>query len=275
LYQEASDDLVAAYASGIDAQSVAGLRIELAQGVSGWVAANVQTVMNSDPSLDLRRVWQSADLPLRSCLSTPLLADDTLVGVLSLYSTATQAFSDQHRRNAESLAGQLGGLLRDTQARGRPAPALELVTPRLVLRSHASSETHSPNSAAVLLVEFSDAVGADSEKAGAVLEHTASLIQRSIRAGDVVLRYGPKQLLVILPQTDGTTARAIAGRIGCDLDSSNHVTAGEGILPPHAEIGVAFVPRDGVLLESVVVAARRRLQTREPGQDDSVSGHVH
>jgi diguanylate cyclase (GGDEF)-like protein len=196
------------------------------------------------------------------------------VGVLSLYSTATQAFSDEHRRNAESLARQLGGLLRDTQARGRTAPALELVTPRLVLRSHASSETQSPNSAAVLLVEFSNAVGADSEEAGAVLEHTASLIQRSIRAGDVVLRYGPKQLLVILPQTDGTTARAIAeDRLG--PDSSNHVTAGEGIPPSHAQIGVAFVPRDGVLLESVVVAARRRLQTGEPGQDDSVSGHVH
>jgi putative nucleotidyltransferase with HDIG domain len=67
LYQEASDDLVAAYASGIDAQSVAGLRTELAQGGSGGCERS--NPLNSDPSLDLRRVWQSADLPL-SCLST-------------------------------------------------------------------------------------------------------------------------------------------------------------------------------------------------------------
>jgi GAF domain-containing protein len=101
---------------GIDAQSVTGLRIELAHGVSGWAGANVQTVLNSDPCLDLGSVWRSADSPLKSCLSTPLLAGDALVGVLTLYSTAKQAFDDGHRRTVESLARQLAEALTDRQA---------------------------------------------------------------------------------------------------------------------------------------------------------------
>jgi len=275
LYQETTDDLVAAYAAGINAQLVAGLRIELAQSVSGWVAANLQTSVNSDPALDLRGIWRSAGPALRSCLSMPLLADDTLVGVLSIYSTVTQAFSDEHRRSVDTAGRKLGKLVRDTLADVRPARALEPMTPRLASRSRASSETQSPNSAAILVVEFSDALVADSEKAGAVLEYTASLLQRTTRSGDVVLRYGPNQLLVILPQTDAATARAIAGRIGCDLASTCQGTGSEGTVAFHAQIGLALVPQDGVLLDSVVDAARRRLEAGERAQDDGLSGHVH
>jgi putative nucleotidyltransferase with HDIG domain len=275
LYREGSDDLVAACATGIDAQLVTGLRIELTHGVSGWVAANRQTVLNSDPCIDLRSVSRSANPLLKSCLSTPLLANDTLVGVLSLYSTGKQAFDDGHRRKVESLARQLAKVLRDKQADIHPPPTLESVAPPVVLRSHASSQSQAPNSAAVLLVEFSDGLEGDGDKAGAAVEHTASLIQRSIRAGDVVLRYGPDQLLVILPQTDSATARTIAERIGCDLESAYQETDGEGALPIRVQIGVAFVPRDGVLLDSVVVAARRRLTTAESVQDETVGGPVH
>src|SRR5207237_4682197 len=53
LYDRASDDLEARHAVGESASLVRGMRIGLGQRLSGWVAANRQTIANSDASLDL------------------------------------------------------------------------------------------------------------------------------------------------------------------------------------------------------------------------------
>src|SRR5262245_22033848 len=86
-------ELVCAIASGEHASIVTGLRIPLGQRLSGWVGAHRQTISNSDPVLDLGDTARSVTPRLRSCLSTALLVNDTLVGVLSLYSELNQAFT--------------------------------------------------------------------------------------------------------------------------------------------------------------------------------------
>ena len=86
LYDARADELEAKHATGEATSVVKGLRIPLGQRLSGWVAANRQTILNSDPSLDLGEVARCVTPRLRSCLSTPLLCDDSLVGVLTLYS---------------------------------------------------------------------------------------------------------------------------------------------------------------------------------------------
>ena len=68
VYDMESDDLVAAHASGDNAALVSGLRIGLGQRLSGWVAANRQSIRNSDPVLDLGEaaraiVAQTQELP--------------------------------------------------------------------------------------------------------------------------------------------------------------------------------------------------------------------
>src|SRR5687767_4711715 len=49
VYDAALDELVAAHASGENATHFAGLRIARGQRLTGWVAANKQTILNSDP----------------------------------------------------------------------------------------------------------------------------------------------------------------------------------------------------------------------------------
>ena len=60
VYNTESDELVLAAADGEHAQHLGGLRIPRGQRLSGWVAANKQTILNSDPTLDLGKlpaVW--------------------------------------------------------------------------------------------------------------------------------------------------------------------------------------------------------------------------
>jgi GAF domain-containing protein len=79
----------------------------MGQRLSGWVAANRQTIVNSDPMLDLGEVARALKPPLRSCLSTPLMAANELVGVLTVYSTHREAFTEDHRRLVEVVARQV------------------------------------------------------------------------------------------------------------------------------------------------------------------------
>jgi len=107
LYDRASDDIAARYVVGDGGSQVRGLRIPLGQRLSGWVAANRQTISNSDASLDLGEAAAAQSPRLRSCLSTPLILDAELIGVLTVYSPQVRAFSEDHSRIIEAVAKQV------------------------------------------------------------------------------------------------------------------------------------------------------------------------
>ena len=106
-YDHATDEIEARHVTGSAGPLIKGLRIQLGQRLSGWVAANRQTIANSDPTLDLGEVARTSVPRLRSCLSTCLVCDGQLVGVLSLYADLPDAFSDDHRRVIEVIARQI------------------------------------------------------------------------------------------------------------------------------------------------------------------------
>jgi hypothetical protein len=86
IYDSSKDELEAQFSSGDGAGVVRGMRVELGHGLSGWVAANRRTIVNSNPILDLGDLARSDTASLRSSLSAPLLARDELIGVITLYS---------------------------------------------------------------------------------------------------------------------------------------------------------------------------------------------
>ena len=111
-YDVSRDELEATYAVGTQAASVRGIRVPLGQRLSGWVAANRQTILNSDAVLDLGDIARGAEPRLRSCLSTALLSDDDLFGVLTLYSSDAQGFTENHGRRLEAVSHQVAPKVR-------------------------------------------------------------------------------------------------------------------------------------------------------------------
>src|SRR5262249_4465798 len=110
----------ARHASGELSPFVCDLEIQLGTRLSGWVAANRQTIVNSDPVLDLGEIATSGAQRLRSCLSAALVSNDTLIGVLSLYSTSDN-FSDDHRRIVEAVARHIARTCHRAAQSGRNA----------------------------------------------------------------------------------------------------------------------------------------------------------
>jgi putative nucleotidyltransferase with HDIG domain len=117
-----TDSLVATFVSGLHAEVITGTTMRVGQRLSGWVAANRQTIVNSDAALDLGNLALELDpVPLR-CLSTAIGAEP-VIGVLTVYSTRRQPFTDTHVQVVEAIAGGLGTLLQT----GHDQPSLREV----------------------------------------------------------------------------------------------------------------------------------------------------
>ena len=286
VYDVAADELCAAHASGENAAHFTGLRIARGQRLTGWVAANKQTILNSDPVLDLGEVARTMTPRLRSCLSTPLLSESELVGVLTLYSTHRDAYTEDHRRVVEVVARQISPTVRDSALRdqhrvtglgGQLAGLPNAQHLKRLVAFEMSGETFE-STLSIILIQIAphkttrrrvSRLGGD-QALGAVADAT----RKVLRGGDVLFRYANSELLVLLTQTSAETAAQVALRISEKVDEYDPAPSGhenEGIA---VTLGIATAPSDGINVDSLIEAARGR-QCDPSGESHTNPRSVH
>ena len=106
-FDSKSDSLISGHVIGDSNRLIVGLTIPLGQRVTGWAGANRRTAMNSDASLDLAQIARGFQPHLVSAISTPLTAQDRLIGVLTAYSLQPEAFDEGHRYTFEHVCATL------------------------------------------------------------------------------------------------------------------------------------------------------------------------
>jgi diguanylate cyclase (GGDEF)-like protein/putative nucleotidyltransferase with HDIG domain len=266
IYDASADELEAKHALGDAASVVKGLRIQLGQRLSGWVAANRQTILNSDPSLDLGEVARCMTPRLRSCLSTPLLCDDTLVGVLTLYAATQDGFTEDHRRIVEVVARQIGHTFKsaaefDNSARRDPMTGL----PNLVQLEHLvdSAGMGTVTRASLLLI---DVVGLKEintlhgrSTGDDVLRHVVRQTRAGLRVADILFRYGSDEFVALLNDTDPDTAIVVASRIRDSIREQPFVLKSGSTATIEATVTPVCAPRDGRSLHDLMSTARMRM----------------
>jgi hypothetical protein len=86
-YVEEKDSLVPTVALGFDRSILTSLEIRLGERLSGWVAASRRRQLDADARLDL-----DDNTMLRSAISTPIVRDGAIVGVMTLYGEEKSCF---------------------------------------------------------------------------------------------------------------------------------------------------------------------------------------
>jgi len=241
LYEEETDELAAVHTTGEQAGVINGLRMPVGQRLSGWVAAARQSIRNSDPVLDLGDAARAVVPRLRSSLSTPLILDRKLVGVLSLYSPAREAFSEEHQRIVEVVAAQISGKIFDIAGREiQRSAALSDSHVGLPNRTHLTEflrgqqgleDSTRPISA--IVISASGATFSPSDLAVSPIMHA---VRRNVRSGDLIFSLGERSVAVVLLRTDRHAAEMLRGRIAASLNALGNTDAavnlywaGEGI----------------------------------------------
>ena len=109
LIEAATGELVFRQAVGEAARVMIGLRLKPSQGIAGWAAAHRQTVLASDAGSDPRfygDATRGTGFVTRDLVAVPLIARDTVVGIIELLNKREGTFSQGDLWLIESVAAQ-------------------------------------------------------------------------------------------------------------------------------------------------------------------------
>jgi GGDEF domain-containing protein len=270
-YDHNRDELVAEHAVGEDTALVKGLRIPLGQRLSGWVAANRQIIVNSDPILDLGDVARSTIPRLKNCLSAPIVDNDEIVGVLTLYSTNAEGFSSDHRRIIELVATEAAPTFnRVSQVEMSFDRQLFADLPGIrqleqSIQSARSRQLGSRPEFTLLAIEvlglqqlnLSHSRKMNDDLLRFVVSHT----RNALRLSDTLYRVCDDNFVAFLGQADEDTARAIADRIR-DSVRERPIEFRQFPIAVNVEVMRVPAPARGQSLQDVF--DKMRLQGRQP-----------
>jgi diguanylate cyclase (GGDEF)-like protein/putative nucleotidyltransferase with HDIG domain len=274
VYDPETDDLEARHAIGEAAPLVKGMRISIGQRLSGWVGANRQTIMNSDPVLDLGEMARAVTPRLRNCLSSPLILNGELVGVLTLYSAGRESFTEDHRRIIEVVANQTGQTFKHDFETEVPVgrDLLTLLPDLSQLETLASTDIHHCMTDSPLTLMMIDVVGLEQinkehgRAAGdEVLRHVARIIRFEVHVPDILFRYRGNEFVALLHSSDSATIEAVSHRI-VDNCRQNQLVLRSGIVL-NLDLAVSCIhgPQNGCSLHELLSAARASVPARIEG----------
>lgn len=275
LHDRTSDELEARHVVGEAHPHIRGLRIALAQRLSGWVAANRQTILNSDARLDLADAVHSQSPTLMSCLSTPLICEDELVGVLALYSPESNGFNDEHKRIIEVVARQIAHTMKTAAEFDGPSKCDALTGLPKLQDFDGFVGTEGVRRAAFTLL-FIDVVGLKQINirygrtiGDEILRHVARHATAGLHLSEILFRFDSDEIVALLNETDSEMATLTGETIRQRIRASPLAVAVDISLSVDVDIIAVSFPTDGDSLSALIETARSRTPNRRVARDNS------
>jgi diguanylate cyclase (GGDEF)-like protein/PAS domain S-box-containing protein len=217
-----------------------------------------------------------------SYLCVPILAQGEALGILHVQATdEVSAFGDAEMSFKTTFAGQVG--LSVANIRLREALRTQSIKDPLtglynrryleeMLEREIRRAVRAGHPLGVLVLDldffkkFNDTYGHDA--GDTVLRETASYLCRSIRAEDIVCRFGGEEFVIILPTADLAASQVRAERIRSKLCELTVIHQGISLGKITLSIGVAGVPVHGTSPKELFEAADAALyRAKKEGRD--------
>ncbi len=257
----ASEELVVEAEEGYG-QDLLGRRIRLGEGLSGVAADSGEPVLANSVVKEPRYV--ALHPGIRSALSLPLKYREDLLGVLSLESLHTYAFSQQDVLTLRTLADQLAIALHN--ARVYQVALEQAITDGLTgLKTHRffmealdrewRRSTRSGQIFSVIMIDL-DGFKQVNDRHGhlegdKVLTAVANLVNDRVRQSNVVARYGGDEFAILLPETRTEQAETLAERLRASIEADRYLGA-HGVT---ASFGIATFPVHSPTQEEILRVA--------------------
>jgi diguanylate cyclase (GGDEF)-like protein len=207
----------------------------------------------------------------RSDLALPLMAGGKVIGVLNLESKKAGAFSREDIRHLTPLAAGVGLMLASMQIRQllREQALLDGLTGAhnrhamddIVAEEMERSRRHGHDLSFVMLdidefKSINDRLGhAEGDR---VLETLVTVLRKSLRAIDKVIRYGGDEFLLVLPETSHRETELLLERLRTSIEAQ--VSTEMGVV--HCSAGIATMRGDPEGGDLVQLADKRMYQAK-------------
>jgi len=272
LLDEPGNDAKAVYTEGKYAEALLNRRVKPGEGATGYVLKKCQPVCNVNPGLDFSFSEHEFVQEYSAMASLPLIADDKLLGAVSLYSCALENYEDEHLRLLETVSRIASEAIvksihhAETETKAFTDPMTGLPNARslqIQFDKEAARAERNGSHFQVLMLDLdgfkavNDTFG---HKAGdKLLRELAKVMRSQLRDYDFLARYAGDEFVAMIPETEEVSVEELCQRLekavnGFVLPIGDGRFARVGI-----SIGAASYPSGGTTLDQIIIAADKAM----------------
>ena len=218
------------------------------EGIAGWVADKAQSALVADVTEDERyKTLADSASNIRSLAAVPMVTREKVVGVLTITAAECGVFTatsvDLLQLIANTMAMDIENIrLRRLSVTDKLTGAFnrEFLSTQLPALMQEAQEQSSPLSIAMFDVDhFKRVNDTHGHHIGdKVLAEIAHRLRETSRSGDMLVRYGGEEFLLLLPSANDVSAAEIANRVRMQLQD-RVIEVGELKLDVRISAGVA------------------------------------
>jgi len=280
LVDDRSGKARAVHAVGLEAELFSQRRVNIGDGITGWVIANSRSMCNANPDLDMVGIPDEVVKRFRGILVSPLAREDGAFGAITLYSQSRTSYSSEHVRLLESVCQHASSALNNalTHEKTRESalvdPLTELPNARgfymMLEQRLAECQRMNRESLSVICMDIDD-FKIINDKYGhstgdRLLAIVSGVIRRELRQMDILTRYAGDEFVAIMPMASSKTASSICERIRNAVEEQLFSVREGTLIGLGVSIGVASFPDDGETSEELLSASARRMQRDKHGR---------
>ena len=291
LLDETNEFATAAYVDGKNIIDLKGKQVKVGEGATGYVLETCKPVENVDPALDFTVTDVEIGQNYVAMASLPLLADEKLIGAVSLYSSEIAIYEEEHLRLLETISR----IAADAICKSVEHAATEtyaLTDPLTGLPNARSLQIHFEKELArakrsgtnlQLLVLDLDGFKAVNDtfghKAGdKMLKEISRVIRGELRDYDFLGRYGGDEFVAVIPDTEGASVIELCRRIETAVNEFALPTGEDTFARVGVSIGSSGYPAHGGTFDQLIISADKAMyltkalhQQRNAKWEESVS----
>lgn len=261
--------VVAAHAIGDKQHFFEGLSLPLEQKLTGWVAANNQSLCNLPPFPDFLNFAEPKPAFQISAIA-PINRQNEVLGAISLYRNEALKFTEEEFRRLEIVASQTAILLKKCKETASKVDSFadDLTgLPKsfqlyLMFDSVAMDASRYEYPLALLSIQLEDIANIRKKwghlSGDEAIRATANYLRKELRETDLLIRYGADEFVAVNPKMSRVQAENLKSRVQNELDQFNFAVRAHTEIPLHASIGIAVFPEDGTDLESLLSVSELR-----------------
>jgi diguanylate cyclase (GGDEF)-like protein/putative nucleotidyltransferase with HDIG domain len=282
---EKSGRAIAEHVAGEGADIFSHRRMDVGDGITGWVIANARSMCNASPELDLVGVPEEVVRNYRGVLVSPLLREDGAFGAITLYSKSRTSYTMEHVRLLESVCQHASSALNNaltfekTKESALTDQLTELPNARgfymMLEQKIAECQRMTNESLAVVSMDIDDFKAVNEQYGHAtgdrVLASVAGVIRKELRQMDILTRYAGDEFVAIMPMSSTHMAASIGERIRKAVEAQQFAVRAGQAIQLGVSVGVACFPDEGDTTEELLTAAARKMQSNKHSRKTSIT----
>jgi diguanylate cyclase (GGDEF)-like protein/putative nucleotidyltransferase with HDIG domain len=276
LMDEKNNYATAVHVDGENKSILTSRRIKVGQGATGIALKKKAAIQNVSPDLDFSSSHVELSQQYSTMASVPLIADDVLIGAVSIYARDMVSYGEEHLRLFETIARIAA------EAIGKSMEHNEV-------KAHALTDpmTGLPN-ARCLQIQFEKEVGRASRSGSCfqllmldldgfkavndsfghktgddILREIGKVIRGQLRDYDFLARYGGDEFVALIPDTSHDDVMDLCGRIEQAVCEFKLPVDEEKFASVGVSLGSSGYPAQGETFNQMIVSADKEMYERK------------